>query len=264
MKKNLGVTSREILRHELDSRIGRNPKYSLRSFAILLTISSSFLSQILSGKRNLTLHRAQSFMPKLDWTSIRKKQFLLLVQMENTVDPDIFAELLTQYQKIDNGFHFEVLQNDVTIAISQWYHAAIMELTEIKEFDETPTWVAKRLGISPISAELAIDRLKRLGLLVIREKKLVKSSPNFSTADVPSTAIKNFHLSHLALASKAIVNQDFEKRDFSGITIAINEDKIPLLKEKIFQLQEDIGREIEGDSPNVIYHLSTQLYRLDQ
>ena len=51
---------RPFLKMELDSRIKKNPSYSLRSFAKSLNISHAALSQILNGKRNLTKKNGNS------------------------------------------------------------------------------------------------------------------------------------------------------------------------------------------------------------
>ena len=47
------------LEEELQKRIQKNPSYSMRSFAQSLQLSPSFLSHMLSGKRALSLEKAQ-------------------------------------------------------------------------------------------------------------------------------------------------------------------------------------------------------------
>jgi plasmid maintenance system antidote protein VapI len=49
------VAFREILERELTRRRARNPRYSMRAFAAALAIDHSSLSQILRGKRRLTM-----------------------------------------------------------------------------------------------------------------------------------------------------------------------------------------------------------------
>lgn|GEM_PF-5007755 len=56
---------RQYLNLELDRRIMRNPRYSLRSFARFLEVDSSALSKMLRGKRPLGRKMIRQLGPRL-------------------------------------------------------------------------------------------------------------------------------------------------------------------------------------------------------
>ena len=54
----------DILKKELTQRQSNNPAYSLRAFARFLEISPATLSQIISGKRGVSVKRLDHIMNK--------------------------------------------------------------------------------------------------------------------------------------------------------------------------------------------------------
>ncbi|MGZ3748755.1 MAG: hypothetical protein ACXVCD_15580, partial [Pseudobdellovibrionaceae bacterium] len=59
MNNTFAMSYQTILKNELKYRLQRNPSYSLRAFAKALEMSAPHLSDILSGKKGLSLSSAQ-------------------------------------------------------------------------------------------------------------------------------------------------------------------------------------------------------------
>lgn len=66
----------EQLREELVRRQQRNPRYSLRAFARATGVSPATMSQVLSGKRSLTLRTARNIIQRLPWDESSRRRFL--------------------------------------------------------------------------------------------------------------------------------------------------------------------------------------------
>ena len=64
------------LREELMQKIDRNPRYSLRSFAVALGMDSSNVSQILSGKRSVSTKVIDRIFSYLELSAEEQKKFL--------------------------------------------------------------------------------------------------------------------------------------------------------------------------------------------
>ncbi|HAG92455.1 MAG TPA: hypothetical protein DCL41_11310, partial [Bdellovibrionales bacterium] len=60
----------EMLNSEFNKRKGRNPNFSLRSFAKWLKISPAQLSQMMTGKRPITINSAQKIGDRLGLSPI--------------------------------------------------------------------------------------------------------------------------------------------------------------------------------------------------
>lgn len=74
------MTFRRFLQSELERRQGANPRYSLRSFARLLGVDHSTLSQILRGKRRVTARVIQTLGRRL---RVRLTEIAEYCELEN-------------------------------------------------------------------------------------------------------------------------------------------------------------------------------------
>ncbi|MCB0367115.1 MAG: helix-turn-helix transcriptional regulator [Bdellovibrionaceae bacterium] len=66
MEKESHDEFRQLLQEELDRRISKNPRYSLRAFAAALQVDSSLLSKILNNKRAISLSMAEHLIGRLN------------------------------------------------------------------------------------------------------------------------------------------------------------------------------------------------------
>jgi len=141
-----------ILQKELAKRCARNSSYSLRSFALALGISHTYLSYILSGKRPLSRKLATKVAERLG-VPFRERQ-LLLAGTSHSVAHKPLSEKDTWDIDLET---FSLL--------SQWQHFAILNILKLPRYRFEARWIAKRLGISIMDAKFSMDRLKRLNLV---------------------------------------------------------------------------------------------------
>jgi plasmid maintenance system antidote protein VapI len=73
------LSYRDVLRIELETRLARNSRYSLRAFARHLGLSSGRLSEILAGKQNISAEWADRIADALKWTDSKRAHFRALV-----------------------------------------------------------------------------------------------------------------------------------------------------------------------------------------
>lgn len=257
---------RDLLNDEYQRRLEANRRYSLRAFARDIDVSAPFVSQVISGKRRLSEDRAEQIADRLGWNRTRSERFLKFVRAELTNLPKARARLLKEAGQVHGrGEKFESISMNHFRVISEWYHFSILELSRIAGFKMNSASISKRLGISEPIAATAIERLKGLNLLVSASNgSLKKSLSNYSTGNIPSVAIRNFHRQMLKKARLAIENQDPIDRDISGITMAINPSKIPQAKKMIAEFRRELMTMLEAsEDPTALYHFSAQLFRLD-
>ena len=105
------------LKAELKRRQERNPCFSLRSFAKWLNISPAQLSQMMSGKRTVTGKTLGKVSERLGLSPVERLQFM------QASFPDF----------VENGAAESIaLSEDQFRLISDWYHLAILSLTELR------------------------------------------------------------------------------------------------------------------------------------
>lgn len=232
------------------ARRAKNPSYSLRAFAKYLKIPSGRLSEILSGKRNIGAKLATKILKKLDLTPEEETQFL--------------NSLRHQSQDLHES-NYHQLNMDAFHIISDWYHYAILSLIKTKNFENDPSWIANRLGISVVEVRAALERLQRLELIELKNEKMVRTKASLTTThDVHSNALKRSHKQSLEQAIIAIDEVDLAFRDITSMTMAINFKKIPLAKEKIKRFRRELASLLEAGAKTEVYNLNIQLVPLSK
>ncbi len=238
---------RLYLQAELVRRCQRNPKYSLRAFSKTLKVSPSALSAMLRGKRPITTLMIQRFAEALNLGPAEQSNFIeSIVTKKSTRD----------YQQITL---------DSYAVISDWYHYAILELTKTTNFVPNVTWVSKALGISKTEANIAVERLERMGLLEIRKGQWRDTSDEGNatniSGDLTSSASRKLQKQVLEMSLKALEEESIEVRNHTSMTMAIDPADLPLAKEKIKNFRRELTKLLEKTKqPKEVYHLNISLY----
>jgi len=256
----------DLLLDELQKRCKKNAKYSLRSFARDLAISPSFLSRVLRRENSLTLKRAQAIAAKIVWSKFKLELFFQLVQVhhcESGQAKEFFESQLNKVIKNKKSEAYSLSQNQQSLLIN-WYDLAIVELTLHPDFESSPRWIGNRLSILPNQAKESIRRLLYLGVLFYEKAQLKRSHNRYWIGNYPSKSIQNFHHQHLSLASHALIKQNMNERHFMGSSFPIHSSLLPELMKRLGEFHEESLNFAEKKKPNQIYHLATQLYRLDK
>lgn len=243
---------RLFLQTELVRRCERNPNYSLRSFAKALGISSSALSSILNGKRPLT-----------EKTTIRLGTALGLGAGEIKE----FREA-ESFRKADGEESTQQLALDTFACISEWYHFAILELIRTKSFKPEAGAIARAFGLTVGEVNIAVERLKRLGLLEITpEGKWIDRSTDGKLTtiqgDLTSAAAKLLQQKNLEMGIRALHEVPIEFRSHTTMTMAVHPRDLPEAKKKIQKFRRGLADYFEKRATHEhVYHLCVALYPL--
>ncbi|MBK9322839.1 MAG: TIGR02147 family protein [Bdellovibrionaceae bacterium] len=199
---------RDILHAELKKRCDANASYSLRAFAGKLKIPASTLSEVLNRKAGLSLAKAKFISANLNLSDIEQDYFVTLVESfhaRSKRDRELAKIRLLKFQNTRS----KKLDVDTWKVIGNWYHAGILELSKVQNFQSEPRWIAKALGISPKEARQACDRLVRLGILRLDGKNLKPTGLWLlkSPEEIPSDIIKQFHVTLLKKPRKEFISK---------------------------------------------------------
>lgn len=256
---------RNFLNDELARRQSNNSHYSMRAFSRDLHISPQVLSLVLNGKKGISLKVAIKLATALNLSQEEISYFYDLVELsraKNETVKGIVKYRLSKYADADN---FRTLQEDTLLAISDWYHFAILELTVTSGFKSDFDWIAARIGISVSEVKQAVLRLLRLKLLTEINGKFVKTNLNITTSnEVASLAIRKITTQYLNKAIQAQNEQSLQERDFGTVTMAIDPKKIPKAKELISNFRRELMAFLESGSQNEVYVFASQLFKVSK
>lgn len=238
-----------FLQNEFLNRVRKNPRYSIRAFAKSLKINHSTLSQILRGKRPVTIATAIRLAPLLGLGPVEIEPFLKKIRSEDLMSSDYTQLSLDTFQ-----------------VISDWYHYAIFELLTVRDFQPNYKWIAKKLDIKVLEAQSAVERLVRVGLIEIKSpRQWVQKSPLITTTGNAFTAaaFKKMQRSVLEKALQALNDVPLEMRDQSSIAMAISISLIPEAKKRIKAFRRNLCRFLQKNKTrDAVYQLGISFYPL--
>jgi len=258
---------RNCIQEELARRCEKNSRYSLRAFAGALGFEPTVISQILSGKRVPSPKTAQKIAQGLGLSPEQEHDFFSsLAEVQRARG---LKRLSPIFKKLDlkRGYMKgppQDLSIDAFRVISEWYHIAILELTFIEGFQSDTNWIARRIGIEPIEAKLAVDRLLKLGLLTEKDGKLVKTQERLTTADkhLTTPGLRKYQKQILEKAIYSLENDPIEIRNMSGMTMSVDPKNIPMAKKLIDECSRQISQLMQNGNQTEVYQLHVSLFPL--
>lgn len=264
-----------MLRQEWARRMERNARYSLRSFAQALKIEASSLSRILAGNRVPSLKIANLLVSGLHLSPEDSQQFWRSLAERKAAQglkrmSPLLRNRLTAPAVLGGARWSEQareLSSDLFRAISDWYHFALLELTFLPGFRMEPRWVARRLGISPGEAKLALERLVALDLLKSDGGRWYKRDSHIASADkqLTTSAHRGRQKQILLKSLDALESDPIEQRVHQGMTMSIDSDLLPEARLRIQNFHRELCLFLEsGTKLDGVFEVQTSLFRLDR
>jgi uncharacterized protein (TIGR02147 family) len=253
---------RTYLKAVLVEKIEKNASYSLRALAKQLQISPATLSGVIRGKRNLSEETASTIASKLGLEGPQHEYFCILIQLGQTNDAQRKEIYLNRLKVLNPQLKIRDISVDLFKTISDWYHSAILCLSEIDDFNFTPQDISKRLNISIFEAEAAIERLERLELLH-KEKsgKYTKNTDFLATSKIPNESLRKFHRQTIQKAMDSLETQSPAEKLIGSETMAIDSDLLPkasTLMEEFFSKMLLLAN--QSKRKKEVYHLGVQFF----
>ena len=210
----------------------RNSSYSFRAFSKKLGIGASTLSMVLSGHRQCS------------------KKLAIQIADRLLLDPIERASVLSQYapgakrvkkRKPDHLIQYLKITADQYAAYSDSFHVAILNLLHLKNFKNDALWIARRIGATPPVARAALERLKRLEMIVEDDQgKLSRNHPSYRTTDdVANLSLKKAHFQQLDVLRNSLEGDPLEERDFSMLTFVVQQSRMKEMKEWIRRFENE-------------------------
>lgn len=241
----------EILSEEFERLKAKNPRYSLRSFSNKLGVHSGGLSQILKGKRNVSLKQANEFADKLRLTKEKKNYFLSSFTLNNRLK----NKEISTYERIDtDGFEAEEV----------WIVLAVLNLIKCSNFSFSVEEISKRLNLDHELATKVYNKILSQGLVIIENGVAKRSKEKLSTTDgLKSDLIKLGHRQNLKLAKEKLESLSVNERDYTSMTFPCSLKKLEQGRELIREFQDKFCLLMEEGLNDRVFKLNIQLFPLD-
>jgi uncharacterized protein (TIGR02147 family) len=261
-----GHLIRQFLRRKKDGQ----PGYSLRALARDLKVSPSFLSEVLSGKKNVPPKWIKPLSRLLDLDEIAVAELRALVAHSHlraagaeglleAHEPKSLARVYDRSRPIGRK---------QLSALTKWYYVAVLDFLTLNGGPFNAEHMAKRLSLSPAAITEALGVLENLGLIAKNEAggyEKTDAHIRFPTSKSDPT-VRNFHLQMIEKAKLELLRKtedaNFAKRLIFGTTIAADEKHLAAIKKRLHVFMSEISEEFSAGQPTELYQFNLQLFAL--
>jgi uncharacterized protein (TIGR02147 family) len=254
----------QFLRDAFEERIERNAAYSLRAFARDLDLSVASLSRVLAGKQGLSEKTATRIAKNLDLNETELGVFQNLVRSQHARSKSVRMKARSTLHS--HEVQVAELSLEYFRTIADWYHFAILELTELDGFKPDVNWIAKRLDVPAPKIKSAIQRMLELELLEVLPNGRYKKTADFraTPSGIPSRALKRRHHQILSKAQAALLQQPVNEREFASVTFGLHPEDLDWAKQEMLKFRRALTKRLSANPKKCrLYELSMSLFSLD-
>jgi uncharacterized protein (TIGR02147 family) len=244
-----------------------NKSFSYRKFSQISGIkSSNFLMLVMQKRRNLSAKIATPVAKAMKLSRAESAYFVSLVKLERAKDGEDREKYDREKKIAVRKILTKVLPVEKHKYLSTWYYPLVRELAFLPDFRPEPDWISEKLQklIAPEQASQAIKLLIDLGLWKMHKGKIQVHDLVLDTSDGSSifgaSVVASIHNGTLQAWTKILEQTPAPERELGLLNIPINADKIPELKKRICQFQDElIGWLQDEKNPTQVVQVGTYL-----
>lgn len=262
--KNLKVY--QILNKAFMAKKKVNPSYSQRALARDLGTSPVFVTNILTGKKNVPAARFKRIFKVLDMDITSQTELMRAAILESLPSNDLrnMAKLsLTKAPSMEKytreeSHKFGILKN--------WYTIAILNYIECSGLDQSNKNIADYFGLSIPQVTETIENLQVHGFIKFENGRYQKTDQHsYFPTTKSNDDVRNFHKQMIQKSSSELSKtskEDFEKRLITGFTVSVNAEKIEIAKKMISEFLGEISGILSEGECQEVYQCNIQLFPL--
>lgn len=257
---------RTFLKEWFRQRKEIQPGYSMRTFAAnpALGISStSYMTNLLKGTRNLTQRQRLQFGKalKLEGTAAEYFDFLVQFNQAKTLEEkNYFFAHLSRYR----GSQAKILLEKQYAFFAKWHHSVIYNYLGLEKAEAAPARLAKHLAeeLSTEEVQESLDLLLAMGLIKRTANGYGVTDRHLVTQKVFTGKVaKDYHREFMRLASKALDKFGPERRQFNVLAFSVSDKGFASVKQRIDAFLQEVREIIDHDEDmNQVNVLNIQLF----
>lgn len=239
--------------------------YSYRYIAGRIGFAASFLAKLFNKQTHISIDKITPFADLMKLEGRERAYFEELVRFCKAKNKDEIQKIFERMQSI-KGIDFRTIADDEVEFFSKTYHMSMRSLLGIHKFDgKNYRKLASMLvpKITVAEAQESVSLLQRLGMIEMAEdgyyyvtEQYISTSKKWS-----DLAIHKYQKENITLSANTIDMLHKKDRDISTVTFCINSKMLPVVKERLAALREEMLRFSEDfDDDDTVMHLNLQLF----
>jgi len=257
---------REIIRDYYLEKKSRFP-FSWRLFAQKAGFSSpNFVKLVCDGKSGLSLKSAEKIAHAIGITGVEQEYFKKLVLLNQSQNSAERKKLSIEVALLKQSLKIRVLKKESSNFYSSWRHQVLRELIPMMHGASNADIASKCRGFV---TENEVDESKKMlaqnGYIVQDDKGCFSQANSIlvASSEALPKEVRSMHKKMAEFAYEAIDDIPVNERNFSGITMGIDEECYSEITKEIDNFRKKIISIITANkSGNRVYRMNLQLFPL--
>ncbi len=264
-----------LLQDWVNERKLRNPRLSLAAHASYFKMAPSMLSQVLHGKRNISVRQASHIADRLRLPSKEKRHIELLAEIalyqgESSNDQSSIkrSELLERLRVSGLEAGRERLNEDRFRHFSDWYSLPILVLCSQPDLSLGTEEISKRLGLDLNIVQNALERMGRIG--VLRQNEVTgmwhrSGAEILLSSEGKNKALREFHKQMLRRTVEAVELSPIEERYIGTETFRFSlkhMGKARAIIDHCLDSLLSLEKESMSEEESALYHAGVQFFKI--
>lgn len=225
----------------------RNKKFSMRAFARDIGVPPGRLSEIIAGKRNLTLSLALKFSNTYSLSTEDKKALYKLVRAQKKLRKQTILER-----------HF-IHPQDFS-KICHWKYYALICLVQNSSDGATLNDLSAKMGIDQTEVQAMLTTFGKINLISLHgDRFFAPKMSTTTTQDVLDESIQRFQKDMLQFHISQMTSIPMELREVQSMILPLPKVKLKQAKAAIRKFFNDFENKFGTANTTDIYGLSVQL-----
>lgn len=259
---------RDFLREWFEVKRELSKAFSYRTFARKAGFAShAFLSEVIQGRRNLSVESAEKCVSALGLVGDAAKYFLLLVQYGQEPHPEKRRDQLSDLLRLQASRSVGRVGGKQAEYFAHWIHMAVRELAVISDLDAAG--IARLLQPPATASEVAdsLKLLERLELLRRTESgKWAYSCPRLTPGDVDPSVVRTLKRQMILLAQDHLSRPESPDTHISAVTLSVSRRQISRVREILERTRRELLAETatDLDPGDQVVQVNLQLFPLSR
>ena len=258
---------REYLSDAFRKRRQGNPKYSLRAFARDIGVSPSRLSEVMTGKGELSHERGSIIAKKIKLTALETLDFLDRIDAVSAALPaerQAATKRVASRDKNQRKSKRRYLDDEHFAKIFDPKFHVIWSLMQLPSYDGNPASITDILKINSIELYDSLRGLERLGLARNSGQTWHAVTGQVAAGNkLSSEVIRTYHRKMADLGKSSIDRLKFEERHLHSVIIPFNSSRFGEIQRKItdftLSINDDFG---SPDDAECWYGMALHFFRM--
>lgn len=222
----------------------KNPRFSLRAYAMKLELDPSSLSKVFSGKKHLSHETRLHCLKKLG-ASKKEIEAVLSIGSHEPLSHQIIPEDV-----------FEVLGN--------WRYFAVIEYLRIENTDKIFAHLEKKLDLDRKNSEDILNTLIRMGFISFDNGvyEILKPNNSWSSAGGDTSAIRRAMQKEILERSiTALETIPMDSREHGSLLVSIDKKRLPEFKERLRRIRLELSDYLQSSpESNEVYQFQMSFF----